>query len=54
MLDFIFQHIVKVYFDIGENNFRSRKATEKLGAAQYKKEEDGTVVYVLPKKKYLL
>ena len=54
MLDFIFQHIEKVYFDIGENNFRSRKATEKLGAAQYKKEEDGTVVYVLPKKEYLL
>ncbi|MAJ15195.1 MAG: N-acetyltransferase [SAR116 cluster bacterium] len=39
MLDYAFRHIDKVYFDIGEENFRSRKATEKLGAVVYKKTE---------------
>ncbi len=32
MLVYAFRYIDKVYFDIGEENFRSIKATEKLGA----------------------
>ena len=39
MLDYAFRHIDKVYFDIGEENFRSRKATEKLGAVMHKKKQ---------------
>ena len=54
MLDYVFQYIEKVFFDIGENNIRSRKATEKLGAVQYKKGDDGKLVYILLKKEYLL
>ena len=41
MLDYAFRHIDKVYFDIGEENFRSRKATEKLGAVMHKKNSNG-------------
>ncbi len=54
MLDYVFQYIKKVFFDIGENNVRSRKATEKLGAVQYKKRDDGILIYMLLKKEYLL
>ena len=47
MLDYAFRHIDKVYFDIGEENFRSRKATEKLGAVMYKKNSNGKLIYLL-------
>ena len=53
MLDYAFRHIDKVYFDIGEENFRSRKATEKLGAVVYKKTERG-LTYLLLEQDYLL
>lgn len=32
MLNHAFQYVPKVFFDIGETNFRSRKAIEKIGA----------------------
>ncbi len=32
MLDFIFNYVDKVFFHIGENNLRSQKAIEKIGA----------------------
>jgi RimJ/RimL family protein N-acetyltransferase len=54
MLNYIFGYVEKVYFDIGEKNFRSRRATEKLGAVQYKKVNDGTLTYLLHKKEYFL
>ena len=54
MLDYVFSYLEKVFFYIGENNIRSRKATEKLGAVQYKKGDDGKLVYILLKKEYLL
>ena len=54
MLDYIFQYVEKVYFDIGEENFRSRKATKKLGAVQYKKEDGGKLIYILSENEYLL
>ena len=54
MLDYAFRHIDKVYFDIGEENFRSRKATEKLGAVMYKKNSNGKLIYLLFKQDYVL
>ena len=54
MLDYVFSYLEKVFFYIGENNIRSRKAIEKLGAFQYKKGDDGKVIYILLKKEYLL
>ena len=32
MIDYALKFLDKIYFDIGENNIRSRKAVEKLGA----------------------
>jgi RimJ/RimL family protein N-acetyltransferase len=54
MLDYAFRHIDKVYFDIGEENFRSRKATEKLGAVMHKKNSNGKLIYLLFKQDYVL
>ena len=54
MLDHIFQHVENVYFDIGKENYRSRKATEKLGALQYKKKDGGKLIYKLSKSEYRL
>ena len=54
MLDYAFRHINKVYFDIGEENFRSRKATEKLGAVMHKKNSNGKLIYLLFKQDYVL
>ena len=39
--------IDKVYFDIGEENFRSRKATEKLGAVMNKKNSNGKLLSIM-------
>jgi RimJ/RimL family protein N-acetyltransferase len=35
MLDHAFQFVDTVLFHIGENNFRSRKAIEKIGAEEF-------------------
>ena len=51
-LDYIFKYLNKVYFDIGEYNLRSRKATEKLGAKLFSNNGDGMVVYLLDKNTY--
>ena len=32
MIDYALKFFDKIYFDIGKNNIRSRKAVEKLGA----------------------
>lgn len=34
LLEYAFTIVQKVYFDIGKDNFRSRKAVEKLGAVE--------------------
>ncbi|MBL6864159.1 MAG: GNAT family N-acetyltransferase [Rhodospirillales bacterium] len=47
MLDYAFKYIDKVYFDIGFNNFRSRRAVEKLGAILSSEISDGMVEYLL-------
>ena len=39
MLDYIFQYVDLVKFHVGKENFRSRKAMEKLGATKIKEEE---------------
>tara|TARA_B100001564_G_C20196904_1_gene470949 strand:- start:18 stop:179 length:162 start_codon:yes stop_codon:yes gene_type:complete len=38
----------------GEENLRSRKATEKLGAVLYKKNIDGKLIYLLLNQYYIL
>ena len=53
MLDYTFKYLEKVYFDIGTNNFRSRKAVEKLGAILFSDNKKGDVVYILTKKKFI-
>ena len=52
MLDYAFKYIDKVYFDIGVNNFRSRRAVEKLGATPFSESSDGMVKYLLNKNSY--
>ena len=34
MLGYAFNYVENVYFDIGKNNIRSRKAIEKIGATR--------------------
>ena len=46
LLDHAFTIVERVYFDIGEENFRSRKAVEKLDAVECADKEE-KVVYVL-------
>ena len=48
LLDHAFTIVERVYFDIGEQNFRSRKAVEKLGAVECSG-DDEKVVYCLSK-----
>jgi RimJ/RimL family protein N-acetyltransferase len=48
VLECAFTIVQKVFFDIGKENFRSRKAVEKLGAGECTDKED-KVVYVLSK-----
>ena len=47
MLGYAFNYIENVYFDIGKNNIRSRKAIEKIGATLYMDADIGNVLYVL-------
>ena len=53
MLDYTFKYLDKVYFDIGINNFRSRKAVEKLGASLFSDNKKGNVVYILKKNNFI-
>ena len=53
MLDYTFKYLDKVYFDIGINNFRSRKAVEKLGASLFSDNKNGNVVYILKKNQFV-
>ena len=49
MIDHAFKYVDKIYFDIGENNIRSRRAVEKLGATFCDFSAEGIVVYKLDK-----
>lgn len=53
MIDYAFKFLDKIYFDIGENNFRSRKAVEKLGATFLSTDDKGMVVYKLNKEDFI-
>ena len=52
LLEHAFVIVEDVYFDIGKENFRSRKAVEKLGAVECADKEE-KVVYVLSKDVFL-
>jgi N-acetyltransferase len=62
MLDHAFQFVDRVVFVVGENNLRSQKALEKIGAKFLKRKSvpsrDGTmvsnVVFVITRESYLL
>lgn len=47
MLGYAFNYVENIYFDIGINNIRSRKAIEKLGATLHLDAGIGNVVYTL-------
>lgn len=49
MIGHAFTFAVAVYFDIGVNNLRSRKAVEKLGAEQVNCADPEKCIYVLKK-----
>ena len=49
MISHAFRFLDKIYFDIGENNIRSIKAVEKLGAIFFSADHKGIVVYKLNK-----
>ena len=51
MLDHAFQFVDSVLFLVGPENWRSRRAVEKLGAALTDRRERGNVVYQLKKPK---
>ena len=53
MINYTFKFLDKIYFDIGTQNYRSRKAIEKIGSHLFKDNEDGKVVYKLIKKDYV-
>ena len=54
LLDYCFQFVESVYFDIGASNWRSIKATEKLGAVFWQQAEEGKAVYVLSRAAFLV
>ena len=54
LLDYAFDQVDPVYFDIGKRNIRSRKATEKLGAFIFEPNGDDKVVYALNRENYIL
>lgn len=49
MLDYIFQFLDKVYFDIWKTNYRSQKSIEKLGGKKITINND-KYLYLLEKK----
>ncbi len=54
MLDHAFKFVENVYFDIWEHNYRSQKATEKLGAKQLQLQKTGRYLYLLTKNDWQL
>jgi RimJ/RimL family protein N-acetyltransferase len=54
LLDHCFQFVESVYFDIGASNWRSIKATEKLGAVFWQQAEEGKSEYVLSRAAFLV
>ena len=54
MLALAFNHVDTVYFDVGVNNHRSRRAVEKLGAESSPSANKDTVVYALTSASYTL
>ncbi|MFK7901400.1 MAG: GNAT family N-acetyltransferase [Nitratireductor sp.] len=54
LLDYTFNYMNTVYFDVGKHNLRSRKAVEKLGATLFQDAVEGNVTYVLLKANYTL
>ncbi|MDC1359308.1 GNAT family N-acetyltransferase [Gammaproteobacteria bacterium] len=52
MLNYAFQFVDKVFFDVAEKNKRSRKAIEKLGAILSDKRKD-KVTYQIDKNQYM-
>ena len=53
MLDHTFAALERGYFDIGTENWRSRKAVEKLGARLCAQTQDDKVEYVLHKSTWI-
>ena len=47
MLGYAFNYVENIYFDIGKNNIRSRKAIEKIGATLNLDADIGNVLYIL-------
>lgn len=47
MLGYAFNYVENIYFDIGKNNIRSRKAIEKIGATLHLDADIGNVMYIL-------
>ena len=47
MLGYAFNYVENIYFDIGKNNIRSRKAIEKIGATLHLDADIGNVLYIL-------
>jgi len=52
MLDYAFNFVNNVFFDIGVNNIRSRKAVEKMGARLFVDNPTGNVVYDIVKENF--
>ena len=49
MLDYIFQYLDKVYFDIWKENHRSQKSIEKLGGEKLGLEKNNKYLYLIKK-----
>jgi len=47
MLGYAFNYVENIYFDIGKNNIRSRKAIERIGAILHLDADIGNVLYIL-------
>ena len=47
MLGYAFRYVDSIYFDVGKNNIRSRKAIEKIGATLHLDADIGNVLYIL-------
>ena len=50
MLDYIFQYLDKVYFDIWKTNNRSQKSVEKIGGKKLSLDKNNKYLYLLEKK----
>jgi RimJ/RimL family protein N-acetyltransferase len=47
MLDYAFRNFEVVYFEVGEKNFRSQKALEKIGATLVGESKPGTLQFAM-------